>query len=147
METTTTLTAPDPAIALAEAALAAELAAIDFDVPESAEDDAIKALSVVLAPRFVIVEKSLAVKFPTGKIIKISLDVPFEKFEEIVASDGDDADQFNQILDFLGDSRAQTILRAEGTVAVMATAQKYFTVWQKVVGASLGESNGSGPSV
>jgi len=124
----------------------AALAAINFDTTPEAEEAAIQALADELSPRYVIVEKSLAVKFPTGHIIKISLDVPFEEFEKIVERDGDDSQQFKEILAFLGKDRELEIIKGQGSIAVMSLAQKYFTTWNKVVGASLGESSGSGLS-
>ncbi|PPG29644.1 hypothetical protein [Pseudoclavibacter sp. RFBB5] len=124
-----------------------ELTDLDFDNwTEEAEEEAVERLRSELKPKFLLVEKSLAAKFPSGFILKTSLDVPYSKLTEIMeAGEGSD-DQMMAVLEFLGQKDEVPILQEQGVIAVMAFAGRYFELWQKVAGTSLGESDGSSES-
>lgn len=140
----TTTRRPASKTSPAEASVAEiDLADIDFDSWSAEQEEAaIEQLREDLKPKFILVEKSLAAKFPSGFILKTSLDVPYEKLNDIVKS-GDTGDQMEAVLGFLGQAEEIPVLKRQGIIAVIAFAERYFEMWQKVAGTSLGESNGS----
>lgn len=121
-----------------------DLADLDFDNwSEEDEQAALVRLQEELKPKFLIVEKSVAAKFPSGFIIKTSVDIQYDKLTEITAAGEQADDQIMAVLEFLGQGDEVAELQRQGIVSVMAFAQKYFEVWQKVAGAPMGESRGS----
>jgi len=121
-----------------------ELELLNFDTPYD-EDIAIEQAKQQLRPRFMIIERSLAAQFPDLSRVKVSFEIPYEKF--ITAMDGlDDGDSIGQmdaLLTLMGPRQADQI-RSKGFVAAMAFTVKFFECWQKLVGvADMGESKSS----
>lgn len=110
---------------------------------EADEDTLLEAIGAVLKPKFMIIEQSLAARFPDGLIVKVTLDVPFSTFQEMSADDKSPTEQIALLLDVLGQDKDREALEKQGTTAVMAFAERYFRAWAKVVGVEQGESDGS----
>ena len=130
-----------------KAAVAPVESALDeaaFDAyDEENEADLLAQIAEDLKPKFMIIEQSLAARFPDGFIVKVSLDVPFSTFQEMSEGDKAPADQIVTLLDVLGQGSDRAELQKRGTAAVMAFADRYFRAWAKVVGVTQGESDGS----
>lgn len=120
------------------------LDAAAFDAyDEESEAALLKSIGDELKPKFMIIEQSLAARFPDGLIVKVTLDVPFSTFQEMSADDKSPTEQIALLLDVLGQDKDREALERQGTTAVMAFAERYFRAWAKVVGVEQGESDGS----
>ena len=115
-----------------------------FDAYDEENEAALlKSIGDELKPKFMIIEQSLAARFPDGLIVKVTLDVPFSTFQEMSADDKSPTEQIALLLDVLGQDKDREALERQGTTAVMAFADRYFRAWAKVVGVEQGESDGS----
>lgn len=130
-----------------KAAVAPVESALDeaaFDAYDEENEAALlKSIGDELKPKFMIIEQSLAARFPDGLIVKVTLDVPFSTFQEMSADDKSPTEQIALLLDVLGQDKDREELQKRGTTAVMAFADRYFRAWAKVVGVEQGESDGS----
>jgi len=137
----TEYTSPTTEAILAEDA---DLAILDFDQPQD-EDAALQAAAKQLRPKFMIVERSLAAQFPDETRVKVSFDVPYDKFQDVMAGidGGDSVAQMDALLTLMGQRQA-AVIRAKGFVAAMTFTSKFFECWQKLVGVTdMGESKSS----
>lgn len=117
---------------------------LDFDSYDAAaEEAAIVALAEQVTPDFIIVEGDLVTRFPDKQIIRTPLNIPYATLKPVIESSDEASGQFEAMLNLLGRDADNAILREQGMFSVTAVAQKYFATWQKVQGATLGESRGS----
>lgn len=124
------------------------LDSIDFDqeLTEEEEQEAIIKAARILAPKYIVVENQLAVKFPDGEKLLIELDIPYYKLEEIMSSrdsaTGEELDapkQFEMILNYLGLGEQMEKIKSKGSLAITSLAEKYFQTYTRIQRASMGK--------
>jgi hypothetical protein len=91
-------------------------------------------------PEFIVIEDHLHYRTKAGDEIVLNLDIPFGGLMDAAETEGSDQAQFMAILDVLGDQTIIDRVRALGSIEALKLIARFFEEFNKLVGASVGES-------
>lgn len=112
----------------------------DFDGwDEAAEEAAIAEAARQTAIRYIIVDDKFVGRFPDGRIVKVPISVSLADIESIAEQSDGDIDQVKKLVKLFGEERDAGILEQENILSVTDFTKKYFAVFNKISGASLGD--------
>lgn len=113
----------------------------EFDAwtPEQ-EEAAIQEMAKAAAIRYIVSEHRFFVaKFPDGHVMKVPLSISLDDFETLPDDDAGPVKQVEALLGLFGQEDDQRYLAGQSFPTVIDFAAKYFAVFQRVAGASVGE--------
>lgn len=110
----------------------------DFDSwTDDAETKAIESLKPDV--RYIIVEKRFVGRFVDGTIVEIPLSLSVDDIDELEAVSGNPIDQLKHLLTKLGGEKVAKDFTSHDLAETMFLATKYFTILQRIAGASVPE--------
>lgn len=116
--------------------------ALDFDSWDAAaEEAAIQAAADATAIRYIIIEQDFVGRFPDGTVIRTPIRVSAELIDRVseLSGDTDPRQQLEALLDVIGHDDDLAYLRSADLLSSVDYATKYFRVFEKVMGVTLGE--------
>ena len=114
---------------------------IEYDFDSWAEDNETKALAA-LAPKIqhIIVEKDFIGRFEDGTIVKLPLSLSVDEVDALTEKTENPVDQVKVLLEQLGGRDAVADFTRQNMTETIAMANRFFTVFARIAGASLPES-------
>ena len=114
---------------------------VEYDFDSWTEEDETKALAA-LAPdiKHIIVEKDFIGRFEDGTIVKLPLSLSVDEIDELTEKTENPVDQVKVLLEQLGGKDAVAEFTRQNMTETIAMANKFFTVFARIAGASLPES-------
>lgn len=108
---------------------------------EADEEAAVAAIATAVEVRYIVLPEGLFVaRFPDGRVLRTPVQIPMEAIAQINALEDDDpATQIKTVLAMLGQDEDLAYLERVGILTVVDYARKYFKVFSRVMGISLGE--------
>jgi hypothetical protein len=97
-------------------------------------------------PTFQVVETNLHYRTKKGEEIVLDIDIPFGVLVDVAAGDQNEQQQFVALLEALGDTETLDKVKALGSIEAMALIMRFFEEFERLVGASVGESRRSSTS-
>ena len=117
----------------------AEVVEYDFDSwTEEAETKALAALAPDI--KHIIVEKDFIGRFEDGTIVKLPLSLSVDEVDALTEKTENPVDQVKVLLEQLGGKDAVAEFTRQNMTETIAMANKFFTVFARIAGASLPES-------
>jgi len=118
---------------------AAEVEEYDFD--SWTEDDETKAIEAIRPDvRYVIVERTFVGRFGDGEIVKLPLSISLNDIDRLSAEFPNPVDQVKELLRTMGGDAALEVFTSHDLAETMVLAEKFFSVFSRIAGASLPES-------
>jgi hypothetical protein len=113
----------------------------DFDSwTEEDEAAAIQEMAKTMGIRYIISEgRFFVARFPDGHIIKVPVAVSLDDFEALPDDSEGPVKQVQALLGFFGQEEDQEYLAGQNFPTVIDFASKYFDVFKRIAGASVGE--------
>ncbi len=109
------------------------------DWDEAAEELAIQAVAAAADVKCIIVERTLAGRFPDGTIVRAPLDISVADLDAITAEADNPVDQVKVLFERIGDAESAAILESQGLTSAVIFASKFFETFEKVSKAALGK--------
>ena len=113
----------------------------DFDTwDEEAEAAAVEAVAATGRVRYVVGDGSFYGRFPDGHVVVTPLRMSADTLSRVIGlGDSDQWQQVEALLRLLGQDEDADYIRGADITAVVDYATKYFNVFSRVMGISLGE--------
>lgn len=111
----------------------------DFDswTPED-EEKAIAALAPEI--KHIIVERSFIGRFSDGVIVKLPLSISLDDIDALTEETDNPVDQVKILLERIGGKDALSDFTSQNMSDTIAMAQRFFSVFSRIAGASVPES-------
>jgi hypothetical protein len=97
-------------------------------------------------PTFQVVETNLHYRTKKGDEIVLDIDIPFGILVDVSSGGQSEQEQFVGVLEALGDKATLDKIKALGSIEAMALIMRFFEEFERLVGASVGESKRSSTS-
>jgi hypothetical protein len=97
-------------------------------------------------PTFQVVETNLHYRTKKGEEIVLDVDIPFGILVDVSSGGQSEQEQFVGVLEALGDKETLDKIKALGSIEAMALIMRFFEEFERLVGASVGESKRSSTS-
>jgi hypothetical protein len=97
-------------------------------------------------PTFQVVETNLHYRTKKDEEIILDLDIPFGVLVDVSSGGQSEQEQFIGVLEALGDKATLDKIKALGSIEAMGLIMRFFEEFERLVGASVGESRRSSTS-
>lgn len=119
---------------------APKTAPVEYDFDNWDADAEEKAITLATPDvRYIIVETRFIGRFLDGTLLELPLRLSIDDVDELDALEGGPVDQVKHLLTKLGGAKAAKDFTAHNISESMLLAAKYFTILQRISGASLPE--------
>ena len=114
---------------------------VEYDFDNWTEDDEAKAIAA-LAPQIkhIIVEKNFIGRFEDGTIVRLPLSISVDDLDALTEKTENPVDQVKILLEQMGGTDALADFTRQNLPETIAMADRFFTVFSRIAGASLPES-------
>lgn len=112
----------------------------EYDFDNWSEEDEKKAIAA-LAPdvKYIIVEKTFVGRFEDGVIVKLPLSISLDDIDDLSAEFSNPVDQVKELLKTMGGEESVKEFTRHNMTETIAMAEKFFSVFQRIAGASFPE--------
>ncbi|WP_455904722.1 hypothetical protein [Microbacterium sp.] len=113
----------------------------DYDFDNWSEEDEEKAIAA-LAPKIkhIIVEKNFLGRFEDGTIVRLPLSITLNEIDVLSEKTDNPVDQVKVLLEQMGGKEALAEFTNHNMTETIAMADRFFTVFSRIAGASVPES-------
>jgi hypothetical protein len=113
----------------------------EYDFDNWSEADEEKALAA-LAPqiKYIIVEKTFVGRFEDGVIVKLPLSISLDDIDQLTDDFQNPVDQVKELLKTMGGEESVKEFTRHNMTETIAMAEKFFSVFSRIAGASVPES-------
>lgn len=113
----------------------------EYDFDNWSEDDEKKALAALVPNiKYIIVEKTFIGRFEDGAIVKLPLSITLDDIDRLSAEFTNPVDQVKDLLKTMGGEDSVKEFTRHNMTETIAMAEKFFSVFQRIAGASVPES-------
>lgn len=113
----------------------------EYDFDAWTEEDEAKAIAALVPEvKHIIVEKNFIGRFPDGAIVKLPLSISLDDIDRLTASYASPVDQVKALLTTMGGEDGAREFSKHDLAETMVMAERFFTVFNRIAGASLPES-------
>jgi hypothetical protein len=113
----------------------------EYDFDAWTEEDENKAIAALVPEvKYIIVERMFVGRFPDGVIVKLPLSISLNDIDEMSERTPNPVDQVKSLLLTIGGEDAVGEFTKHDLAETMVMAEKFFTVFSRIAGASLPES-------
>lgn len=112
----------------------------EYDFDNWSEDMEEKAIAA-LAPKikYIIVEKTFIGRFEDGAIVKLPLSITLDDIDHLSAEFTNPVDQVKELLKTMGGEDSVKEFTRHNMTETIGMAEKFFSVFQRIAGASVPE--------